>query len=274
MEVQESVLNERKPSDHPRMDVMQVMAILFVVGFVISLPSLQGSDAQMDVLENLSRFFGRMWPPDFSVLAQTMSALWETIQMALMATCLSILISIPLSACASRSVMPWWIVASTRMILNCIRTIPGLIWAVIAVSAVGANSLAGVIALTFYSIGYLGKFFSDAFDSVSPDVAEGLKAIGADPVQSFQYGLWPHAKPLIGSHSLWMLEYNIRSASIIGYVGAGGIGLQLHSYHEYYQWDKFATVLLVILLVVTLLDLCGEWMRGQITKKIRKPLAS
>ncbi len=127
---------------------------------------------------------------------------------------------------------------------------PSLIWALIAVAAVGANPLAGVIALTFYSLGYLGKFFSDAFESADAGVMRGLRAIGADAVQAFRYGLWPQAAPLIGSHALWMLEYNIRSAAIIGYVGAGGIGVLLHSYQEFYQWDRFCTVLLFILAIV------------------------
>lgn len=154
-----------------------------------------------------------------------------------------------------------------RMLLNVIRTIPSLIWAVIAVAAMGANALAGVVALTLYSVGYLGKFFSEAFESVDMKVARSLRGIGADPLQAFQYGIWPHAKPLIWSHSIWMLEYNIRSASIIGYVGAGGLGLQLHAYQEFHQWDRFATVLICILCVVTLLDLLSERIRRRITRR-------
>ena len=94
-----------------------------------------------------------------------------------------------------------------------------------------------------------------------------LRALGARTIQSFQYGLWPHAKPLVWSYSLWMLKYNIRSAAIIGYVGAGGVGLQLYTYQEYYQWNKFATVLLFILALVTVLDFLGERVRKQIVPK-------
>jgi phosphonate transport system permease protein len=125
--------------------------------------------------------------------------------------------------------------------MNGIRTIPSLIWALIAVAIVGANPLAGVIALTFYSIGYLGKFFSDAFESVDMDVARALRALGARRIQAFQFGVWPHARPLVWSYSLWMLEYNIRSAAIIGYVGAGGLGMLIHTYMEYYELAKFGT---------------------------------
>ena len=103
------------------------------------------------------------------------------------------------------------------------------------------------------TIGYLGKFFSDAFESVDLEVARGLRAIGAGRIQAFQHGLWPNARPLVWSYSLWMLEYNIRSASIVGYVGAGGVGVLLHIYQEYYQWDRFAAVLIFILGLVTVL---------------------
>jgi phosphonate transport system permease protein len=152
--------------------------------------------------------------------------------------------------------------------MNGIRTIPSLIWALLAVAIVGPNPLAGVIGLTFYSVGYLGKFFSDAFESVDVEVARALRALGARTIQAFQYGLWPHAKPLVWSYSLWMLEYNIRSAAIVGIVGAGGVGLQLHTYQEYYQWDKFATVLLFMFLLVSALDFLGERVRNQIVRKV------
>ncbi len=103
------------------------------------------------------------------------------------------------------------------------------------------------------------------------EVARALRALGGGTVQTFQYGLWPNARPLVWSTSLWMLEYNIRSAAIIGYVGAGGIGLQLHTYQEYYQWDRFATVLLMILVLVSLLDFLGERVRRQITRRSGLP---
>ena len=127
------------------------------------------------------------------------------------------------------------------MILNVIRTIPSLLWALLAVVIVGSNPLAGVIALTFYSVGYLAKFFSETFEAANTDAQKALRSLGASPLQAFQYGLWPNARPIIWSHCLWMLEYNVRSASIIGYVGAGGIGLHLKLYAESADsWNKFS----------------------------------
>ena len=155
------------------------------------------------------------------------------------------------------------------MILNVIRTIPSLLWALLAVVIVGSNPLAGVIALTFYSVGYLAKFFSETFEATDTDAQQALRSLGASPLQAFQFGLWPNARPIIWSHCLWMLEYNVRSASIIGYVGAGGIGLHLKLYAESADsWNKFSLVLLFILLIVTVLDFTGEKIRKSIRDKL------
>jgi phosphonate transport system permease protein len=253
---------------YERLNVLNVTVLFFLLAVVFSSPVMEGSGRSLSYWANLTRFLGAFFPPELSVTREAMAALGETFQVAVMATFFSIILSFPLAAAGSQNIAPRWLVVVSRMMMNMIRTIPSLIWALIAVVVVGANPLAGVIALTFYSIGYLGKFFSDTFESVDTDIAKGLRAIGADPVQAFQHGMWPHAKPLICSYSLWMLEYNIRSAAIIGYVGAGGVGMLLHSYQEFRMWDKFATVLLMILVLVTVLDFLGEWVRRKVTKRI------
>lgn len=258
-----------------RLNVLNVSFLIFLLMVLYAGGQIDGSGRALSVLNNLGGFFRDFFPPDLSVLGRTLESLLETVQIALLATFFAIFASLVIGLGAAQSISPRWLVLGTRMVLNLIRTIPSLIWAVIAVVAVGANALAGVIALTFYSIGYLGKFFSEAFDSVDMQVAHSLRSIGADPVQAFQYGMWPHARPLIWSHSIWMLEYNIRAASIIGYVGAGGLGLQLHTYQEFHQWDRFATVLLCILAVVTTLDFFSEWIRRRIARRGRahRPLS-
>ena len=126
-----------------------------------------------------------------------------------------------------------------------------------------------MFALTFYSLGYLGKFFSETFESVDVQVARGLKIIGASQVQAFRFGLWPNVKAQIWSHSLWMLEYNIRSASIVGLVGAGGIGMELNKAMEMASgFQKVTAILLCILGIVILLDLLGQAIRRWITSKV------
>lgn len=233
----------------------------------LSLPALRGSGRDLDTWGNLRRFVSRFVPPDLSVLPQTAGGLVETLQIAVLATLLAGALSLPLALCGARTVSPRLVAVPARLALNAVRTLPSLIWALMAVAAVGANPRAGVVALTLYSTGYLGKFFADDFESVDLKAAAGLRALGAHPVQAFQFGLWPQARPLVWSRVLWMLEYNVRSAAIVGYVGAGGIGVMLHQYQEYGQWDRFAAVLLVILVLVTVLDFVGERVRARLTRR-------
>lgn len=247
-----------------RLNALNVTLILFAILVVSSLPVLQGSGRDLSFWEQLARFLRRFFPPDLSVLPATMVALWETIRIAAVATFFGVILSLFAAFAAARRLAPIGVVYVARFILNSIRTIPSLIWALLAVAVVGPNALAGVIGLTFYSMGYLGKFFSEAFESLDLEVAKGMRQLGANRWQAFQYGLWPIVRPLIWSQSLWMLEYNIRSASIIGYVGAGGIGLQLLRYQEFGQWNRFGTVLLCILVLVVGLDLLSSYLRQKL----------
>ncbi len=254
---------------HSRFDLLGITFLLFLLGALGALPSIEGSGRDLDYWGNLSRFSSQFFPPDWSILDRTLEGLLETVQIALVSTLLSIVISIMLSIGAARTIAPLWLLWPTRMILNVIRTIPSLLWALLAVVIVGSNPLAGVIALTFYSVGYLAKFFSETFEAADTDAQQALRSLGATPLQAFQFGLWPNARPIIWSHCLWMLEYNVRSASIIGYVGAGGIGLHLKLYAESANsWNKFSLVLLCILVIVTVLDFTGEKIRQNIRDKL------
>ncbi|MDL5053571.1 phosphonate ABC transporter, permease protein PhnE [Oscillatoria laete-virens NRMC-F 0139] len=257
-----------RPGLFERLNTLNVTVIIFILAVIFSWPALRGSGRELDYAGNLHRFMTRFWPPDFSDWPKILEGLGQTIQIAVLATLFATLLSIPLSVLASRNIAPLWVVRCVRTLFNVIRSIPSLIWALLAVAIVGANALAGVIALTFYSMAYLGKFFSDAFESTDPRVADGLRVTGAGFIQRFQFGVWPHAKPLIWSHTLWMIEYNIRSAAIIGYVGAGGIGVYLHTYTEFAMWNKFAAVLCFILVIVMTLDFVGEKIRHELTKHL------
>jgi phosphonate transport system permease protein len=250
---------------YQRLGPFQVAFLLFAVAFVFSLPALRGSGRRLDHWDNIKRFLGQFIPPDFSVSTQAWHALIETGRMAVLATCFASILALVLAPLAARTVSPAWVVWPARFLFNVIRSIPSLVWALLAVAIVGANARAGVIALTCYSLGYLGKFFSDAFEAVDTRPAEALRAAGAHPIQAFQFGLWPEVKPLIWSHTLWMLEYNVRAGSIIGYVGAGGIGTLLYTYQEFYQWNRFAAVLCFILVIVTVLDIAGSRLRAALT---------
>jgi phosphonate transport system permease protein len=262
------------PPWHSRFNVMHITLFAFLLACGWAITSLEGPSRRLDYWGNLKRFVGYFLPPDFSESASILRALAETAQIALLATAVATVIAFPLGAMGARTLMPMPIAAAARLLLSAIRTIPSLIWALIAVAVVGPGPLAGVWGLAAYSLGYLGKFFADALESVDIEVARGLRAIGAGRMQAFQYGVWPAARPLLWSYVLWMLEYNLRSAAIIGYVGAGGLGVQLAAYQEYYQWEKFAAVLVYIFALVVILDFAGERVRLKVTRRVTKSLSS
>lgn len=251
---------------HSRFDLVSVTAVVLVLLVAGAAVTIKGPRRDVDVIANLVRFVGYFFPPDFSALRPALSGLVETAQIALVATFWAVIVSIPLGFAGARNLSPRPVVVATRMLLNGVRTIPSLLWALLGVVLVGTNPVAGVLGLALYSIGYLAKFTSDTLESADVRIADALVRAGAPRVAAFRHGVWPQVRATAWSHTLWMLEYNVRSASIVGYVGAGGIGTWLQTYQEFGQWSRFATVLLVIFVVVTVLDLVGEAIRSRLTK--------
>ena len=154
-----------------RLNLLNTTLLIFLLFVIFSGSQIEGNERELDVLKNLGRFLSDFFPPDLSVLKLTVSRLIETVEIAILATFFAIIISLIIALGAAQTIGPTWLVFSMRMLLNIIRTIPSLIWALIAVAAMGANAAAGVAALTLYSTGYLGKFFSEDFESVDMKVA-------------------------------------------------------------------------------------------------------
>lgn len=229
------------------------LVILFLI--VWSLPALEGSHRDISIFEQLSRLGKSFFPPDLSIFSELLNAIAETLRIATFATIFGSMAALILSLAGSSRIAPSFIYVPVLVILAFIRSIPSLILAVLSVAVVGVNPFAGVLALSIYSIGYLGKFFLDILDQSDPRPAEWMRLHKAHPLQIFIYAQWPNLISAFWAKVLWMWEYNIRSASIIGYVGAGGIGLQLHIYQEYGQWNRFSTALLMIFSIVLFIEL-------------------
>ncbi|MCB0321961.1 MAG: phosphonate ABC transporter, permease protein PhnE [Bdellovibrionales bacterium] len=182
------------------------------------------------------------------------AALVETIQMALLGTTAGVVVSWPLAALAAKNVGPRWLRRPIRFLLNVIRTVPSLIWALLFVAAVGLGSFAGVLALAAYSVGYLSKFFYEAYEGVDPGPTEALREIGASGLQRFLHAVAPASGPAVLSSCIFMLEYNVRAASVLGIVDAGGIGFYMKQYADYRAFPALLACLLLLLLVVVVFD--------------------
>jgi len=191
-------------------------------------------------------------------------SLLQTIYMSLWGTTLGVLFSWPMAALAARNAGPRWMQPPMRLLLNVIRSVPSLFWALLFVAAVGLGPFAGVLALVAYSIGYLTKFFYEAFEEVDPAAPDALAHIGASKPQQFFHAIWPAAAPAILSSSLFMFEYNVRAASVLGIVGAGGIGVHLMNFFEFRMFGAATICLLMILAVVVVLDVVSSWVRSKL----------
>ena len=254
---------------YERLNFLNILLISFHFLAIFSGKNLVDQNRSADVISGVKYFIKKFFPPDFSNFHLILQSLSETFQMAIVSTFIAVIFSLVIAVGASRNVSPTWLVQSVRMFLNITRTLPSLIWAFLFVIFFGPTPIAGVFALTFYSLGYLGKFFSESIESMDIKVARGLKLIGASPSQAFIYGLWPNVKAQVWSQSLWMLEYNTRSASIIGLVGAGGIGMELNKAMEMASgFQRVTAILICILLIVIILDLLGQGIRRWITQKV------
>jgi phosphonate transport system permease protein len=248
--------------------VMAVVAVVYVWAF----STMDVSERQLRGMgRGLTRFITDLWPRDWSQIIELpwSRLLWElveTMQMSLIGTTFGVLISWPLASIAARNVGPAWIRVPMRQVLNAIRTIPSLIWALLFVAAVGFGSLAGVAALIAYSIGYLTKFFYEGFEGVDPGPPSALKQIGASGTQRFLHAIWPAAQASVLSSSIFMLEYNVRAASVLGIVDAGGIGTSLKLYLDYRDFPAAIICLALLLAVVIVLDAISTRIRARIVR--------
>ncbi|MCI5065714.1 phosphonate ABC transporter, permease protein PhnE [bacterium] len=221
---------------------------------------------------NLFRFVLALFPKSFLEVKELpwmtlLSSLFETLQMAFIGTVFGILGALPMAAFAAKNTGPWFLQEPTRFLLNAVRTVPSLIWALLFVSAVGLGPLAGILALTAYSVGYLSKFFYEAFESAAPGPTEALEEIGASRLQRFFHAVWPASRAAVLSSSVFMLEYNVRAASILGVVDAGGIGFYIKEYIDYRYFPAVTACLLLILGVVLVLDTASRAIRSRIIEQ-------
>jgi len=228
------------------------------------------SGREMDnVFGGLLSFLGELLPrtkEEFVAIpwATLWASLLETIQMAIIGTTLGTIIAWPLSALAADNTGPRLLRKPVRFFLNVTRTVPSLIWALLFVAAVGLGAVAGILALVAHSVGYLSKFFYESFEGVEPGPPEALREIGANGLQRFRHAVWPAARPAVLSSTLFMLEYNVRSASILGVVDAGGIGFYLKQYIDFRFFPAVTAGLLMILVVVLAIDWVSNRVRARL----------
>lgn len=211
--------------------------------------------------ENMAVFAADFLEPDFSDWHIFLDKMVETIYIALWGTFLSIVFGVPFAILSSSNVAPWWIVQPVRRLMDAARAINEIVFAILFVAAVGLGPFAGVMAIFIHNLGIISKLFSEAVEAIDPRPVEGVRAAGASRLQEIIYGVIPQVLPLWSSLSLYRFETNVRSATVLGIVGAGGIGFVFYESFRSFQYDRAAAIIVIVVLSVTAIDIVSARLR-------------
>jgi phosphonate transport system permease protein len=245
-------------------------ASLLAWGLLLALLAASWRGAEMrplDLVNNAGNMleYGRgFFPPDFADWRHYVAELIVTFEIALWGTALAIACSVPLALLAAGNLTPWWVHQPVRRLLDACRSINEMVFALLFVVAVGLGPFAGVLALWVHTTGILSKLFSEAVEAIDPQPVEGIRATGAHPLAEVVFGVIPQVMPLWTSFALYRFESNVRAASVVGMVGAGGIGMVLWDVIRGFQYGQTAAVLIMLVVAVVLLDLLSAQLRRRL----------
>lgn len=220
-------------------------------------------DRLMTGLRQLGWFVMLMIPPDPGTSFPTyLAAMGETLSIAFLGTLLGAMLALPISLLAARNIIPSvFLRFPARRFLDSIRGVDTLIWALVWINVVGLGPFAGVLAIATADFGAFGKLFSEAIEGADRKQVEGIRAAGGSKLHEIRFGLMPQVLPVLAGQILYFIESNTRSATIIGIVGAGGIGLQLAEQIRVLEWQKVSTLILMILVAVAMIDFISTRLR-------------
>jgi phosphonate transport system permease protein len=256
------------PPTAPLMTRLANLLVLLVVValFVISFRGAGIPDAHKLITNsaNTGTYLKDFLRPDFSDWPLYVTKMWQTIEIAIWATGLSILVAIPLSFLASRNIAPSWIVQPVRSLTALMRAFPDIVLGTAFIVAVGPGPLAGVLALTISNAGTLAKLFSEAVENIETAPVEGVRATGGSKLHEIIWGVVPQVAALWTSFALYRFESNARSATVLGLIGAGGIGQLLFDNLNGFAYRQTAAIALIIVAAVTLIDMLSQQIRKRL----------
>ena len=212
---------------------------------------------------NIATYLSDFFPPDFRDWRIYLGEMLVTLHIAVWGTLLAVLAAVPLGLAASANVAPAWIHQPVRRLMDACRAINEMVFAMLFIVAVGLGPFAGVLALFVHTTGTLAKLFSEAVEAIDPRPVEGIRATGAHPLVEIVYGVIPQVLPLWLSFTLYRFESNVRSASVVGMVGAGGIGVVLFEVIRGFQYAQTCAVLIILVVSVSLIDLLSARLRNR-----------
>ncbi len=214
--------------------------------------------------ENIRDYGRDFLNPDFTKWRSLVGQMWLTVQIALWGTFLAVFLAVPLSLMASRNMAPAWMVWPVRRVMDLLRSIPDLVIGTLFIVAVGLGPLAGVLAIALNTAGVLAKLFSEAVESIDKGPVEGVKATGGGRLHEIVWGVIPQVAPLWTSFALYRFESNSRAATVLGLIGAGGIGQALFESLQAFKYREVSTIAIIIIVAVTVIDTLSQIMRKRL----------
>ncbi len=210
---------------------------------------------------NMAIFLTEFFPPNFHDWRIYLQEMVITVHIAVWGTALAIICAIPFGLASAENLAPKWVYQPIRRVMDACRAINEMVFAMLFIVAVGLGPFAGVLALWVHTTGVLAKLFAEAVEAIDPRPVEGVRATGANKLEEILYGVIPQVLPLWISYSLYRFESNVRSASVVGMVGAGGIGVILYELIRGFDYAETSAVLIMIIVGVTLIDVFSARIR-------------
>ena len=239
------------------------------LGWIVTIAILgaawHGADMRpLDLLRdsgNMSQFTREFFPPDFSDWREYLVDMWTTVAIAIWGTVLAVLCAIPLGLMCASNMAPAWVLHPVRRLMDACRAINEMVFAMLFIVAVGLGPFAGALALWVHTTGVLAKLFAEAVEASDPRPVDGVRATGARHIEEIVYGVLPQVMPLWVSYALYRFEANVRSATVVGMVGAGGIGVSLYEAIRSFNYAQTAAIMLVIIVIVVCIDIGSAALR-------------
>lgn len=217
--------------------------------------------ALVDNAGNIATYARDFFPPDFHDWRIYAREMLVTLHIAVWGTVLAVLAAVPAGLLCASNIAPAWVHQPMRRLMDACRAINEMVFAMLFIVAVGLGPFAGVLALAVHTTGTLAKLFSEAVEAIDPRPVEGIRATGAHKLVEIVHGVIPQVLPLWMSFTLYRFESNVRSASVVGMVGAGGIGVVLYEVIRSFQYAQTGAVLLILVVTVSLIDLASARLR-------------
>jgi len=273
-------LRERYPrafARTPRERAILLACVLGLLGFVIfCLVRFDASPARIvNGMERFARIAGALFPPTpGDAFWDLVKAMLESVGMAFLGTLIAAVIAVPLGFLGARNVLPVTLLRfPIRRSFDFLRGVDSLVWALVYVRAVGLGPLAGVLAIATTDVGIFAKLFAEAIENVERKQVEGVRAAGGNAVKTVRFGILPQVLPIMLSNVLYMFESNTRSATILGIIGAGGIGFALSDRIRAHRWEEVGFIIIMIIIVVALIDFLSHLLRTRVIKAgVNRPL--